>query len=106
MTLLFLSVLALQQTEKADQNFNSMEKTLDNYAYVNGCSDDFTKINVEKFLQKFSESSEIVKEKIIPCMYGMVCVLALNLFVMMLFACGCIKSKHDRRYQQQQDERN
>jgi hypothetical protein len=76
---------------------------LNSLAVINGCSDDFTRVDVQKFKIDLEKSETIVYERIVPGLYAMVGILAVNMFVMSLYAFGFI-GKKSRPYHEHADE--
>lgn len=81
-----------------------VDNTIDNLAVINGCSDSFTKVDVEKFKANSQLSADLIENKIVPGLYVMVAILGLNFFMMCLFAMGCCGAKKAHRYSEQSDE--
>lgn len=58
-------------------------KSLYSYATVNGCSDWFTRVNVELQERNFADAKKIVAESILPTMTLMLCILGFNFVVVL-----------------------
>jgi len=95
MLLLFVSVFALQAVKSSEYDTEKVDRTLNKLSIVNGCSDDFTRVDVTKFRNDFENADKIVNDNILPGIYAMVVTLALNFFVMALFAFGFCGKKQN-----------
>ena len=88
----------------AQYDSDRVDSTIDNLSVINGCSDSFTRVDVDKFKANSQFAADLIEKKIVPGLYVMVAILGLNFFMMCLFAMGCCEDKKSRRYSEQADE--
>jgi len=84
-TLIFLlALIALYHAKLASVTSDEVSKTLENYSVVNGCSDSYTRVDVEGQFKSIIQSNSIVREDVLPCAYVLLIVASMNLALVTL----------------------
>ena len=84
-----------------DQSSAEVLTTLDTYAQANGCSDQYTRVDLDAHRTDIEASKKVISQKVLPAMYAMAGLLGCS-FVTMLALAMCFPSTA-QKYNRQND---
>lgn len=87
--LFFMATRFQMQVMNLESGANDVEDTLLTYARVNGCSDEYTRIDVEQEKLEFGQADDVIKTSVLPMLNELTCTVGGN-FCFLLFTSLCI----------------
>lgn len=82
--LCLVAILTWHHAQMAAYKSTDVLNSLNNYAIVNGCSDNYTRVDVDRQTASIESGNTMMKTAVMPCVYTLLSVTGLNLFVLIM----------------------